>query len=597
MAERVVKLVRPRSKVLSLPKEIREKRVAAYARVSTDSDEQMGSVEAQKDYFEKLIREKPGWVLVGVYADEGISGTSLNRREAFARMIDDAMDGKIDLIVTKSISRFARNTVDALNIIRKLKLKDVGVYFENEDISTLDSKGEFLITLMSSLAEEESRSISENVRWGQRKRFADGRYHMPYKQFLGYKKGANGEPELVEEEAKIIRIIYRLFLEGYSTSSIAEQLTEAEIPSPSGMNVWQRRTVESILKNEKYYGAALLQKTFCVDYRTKTMRKNQGELPMYYVENGHEAIVTKEIFEAVQEKLSVPEENLDSVQRRILNHNLSGKLFCSECGSFFGPIPIHSTTYNDLVWKCSNRHLKGYPCKTPYLYEEMLYPIFHEIIVSVLRKTSGVVRDCVSVIKTLRNSKSGITQNTIFDAVTDYDISSKAEARIWRTAIDKVTVHPGHLLEFHMIDGSRMEYRMMKTSPRKAHPTKCAEEDINNDYINGFQIDFLAQKYGFSIGSIKRILNQHRKESPKDLIIKEYIQGKKPAVIAREMSIPSSTVRSIIYRAHLTNAPAKKAACLNCGNEFEHFENSRKYCCRECSLEHRYSKRQGRTEG
>ena len=234
-------------------------------------------------------------MLVDVYADEGISGTSLNHRAAFARMIDDAMNGKIDLIVTKSLSRFARNTVDALNIIRKLKLKDVGVYFEKEDISTLDSKGEFLLTLMSSLAEEESRSISENVRWGQRKRFADGRYHMPYKQFLGYKKGANGEPELVEDEAKIIRIIYRLCLEGYTPSTIAKQLTEAKIPTPSGMEVWQRHTVESILRNEKYYGAALLQKKFCVDYRTKTMRKNQGELPMYYVENGHEAIVTKEI--------------------------------------------------------------------------------------------------------------------------------------------------------------------------------------------------------------------------------------------------------------------------------------------------------------
>ena len=239
MAERIVRQVRPRSKLPSRPKEIREKRVAAYARVSTDSDEQMGSVEAQKDYFEKLIREKPGWVLVGVYADEGISGTSLNHREAFARMIDDAMNGKIDLIVTKSLSRFARNTVDALNIIRKLKLKDVGVYFEKEDISTLDSKGEFLLTLMSSLAEEESRSISENVRWGQRKRFADGRYHMPYKQFLGYKKGANGEPELVEDEAKIIRIIYRLCLEGYTPSSIAKQLTDAKIPTPAGHSICQ----------------------------------------------------------------------------------------------------------------------------------------------------------------------------------------------------------------------------------------------------------------------------------------------------------------------------------------------------------------------
>lgn len=550
MAERVVKLIRPRSKIASLPKEVREKRVAAYARVSTDSDEQMGSVEAQKDYFEKLIREKPGWTLVEVYADEGISGTSLNHREAFNRMIADAMDGKIDLIVTKSLSRFARNTVDALNVIRKLKSKDVGVYFEKEDISTLDSKGEFLITLMSSLAEEESRSISENVRWGQRKRFADGRYHMPYKHFLGYKKGVNGEPELVEEEAKIIRIIYRIFLEGYSTSSIAEQLTEAKIPSPSGMNVWQRRTVESILQNEKYYGAALLQKKYCVDYRTKEMRKNRGELPMYYVENGHEAIVTKEIFDAVQKRLSAPE------RMHVHTHSLSGKLFCSDCGSFYGPIPIHSTTYNDLVWKCSNRHLKGYQCKAPYLYDDMLFPIFHEIIVSVLRKNSGVVRDCVSVINTLRNSKSNITQNTVFDAVTAYDINSKNETRIWRTIIDKVIVHPGHLLEFHIINGSKLEYRMTKTTPRK-----------------------------------KRVA-----EEVKSVIIENYKCGKNACVIARELDIAPGTVRAIIYRAGLKNTPAKKVVCLNCGNEFECFENGRKYCCHECYMEHRYGKRQDRTE-
>ena len=508
MAERVVKLVRPRSKVPSLPKEIREKRVAAYARVSTDSDEQMGSVEAQKDYFEKLIREKLGWVLVDVYADEVISGTSLNHRAAFARMIDDAMNGKIDLIVTKSLSHFARNTVDALNITRKLKLKDVGVYFEKEDISTLDSKGEFLLTLMSSLAEEESRSISENVRWGQRKRFADGRYHMPYKQFLGYKKGTYGEPELVEEEAKIIRIIYRLCLEGYTPSSIAKQLTEAKIPTPAGHSIWQRHTVESILQNEKYYGAALLQKKFCVDYRTKTMRKNQGELPMYYVENGHEGIVTKEVFDAVQEKLSVPEER---VRNHNHIHNLSGKLFCGDCGSFYGPIPFHSTPYNDLVWKCSNRHLKRFPCKTPYLYEEMLGSIFHEIIVSVLRKNPGVIRDCVSVIKSLRNDKNSITQNDVLDAVTAYDINSKAETRIWRTVIDKVIVHQGHLLEFKMMDGSKMEYRMMVTSPRMNKPTKCAEEDIYNDYISGYRTDFLAQKYGFKLTTIRRIIKDYSK--------------------------------------------------------------------------------------
>ena len=260
MADRVVTQVRPRTVLLPKTKPVFEKRVAAYARVSTASDEQMASVEAQKDYFQKLITERPGWVLVDVYADEGISGTSLTRREAFNRMIDDALAGKIDMIITKSLSRFARNTVDTLNTIRKLKVAGIGVYFEKEDIDTLDAKGEFLITLMSSLAKEESRSISENVKWGVRKRFADGKYSLPYKQFLGYNKGTDGNPVLVESEARIVRLIYRLFLLGDLPTVIARKLSNASIPTPAGLPVWQHQTIESILRNEKYHGAALLQK-------------------------------------------------------------------------------------------------------------------------------------------------------------------------------------------------------------------------------------------------------------------------------------------------------------------------------------------------
>lgn len=186
------------------------KRVAAYARVSTDNDEQLSSYEAQVDYYTRQIK----WSFVNVYSDEGISATSTKKREGFNRMIKDALGGKIDLIITKSVSRFARNTVDTLTTVRKLKEKGVEVYFENENIYTLDSKGELLITIISSLAQEESRSISENVTWGQRKRFADGKVSLPYKQFLGYEKGEDGLPKIVEKEAKVVRLIYKLFLEG-----------------------------------------------------------------------------------------------------------------------------------------------------------------------------------------------------------------------------------------------------------------------------------------------------------------------------------------------------------------------------------------------
>ena len=203
-----------------------KKRTAAYARVSTDSEEQLTSYEAQVDYYTKYIKERPDCEFVGIYTDEGISAVNTKKRDGFNRMVADALAGKIDLIVTKSVSRFARNTVDSLSTVRKLKEKGVEVFFEKENIYTFDGKGELLITIMSSLAQEESRSISENVTWGQRKRFADGKVSMPYKRFLGYEKGEDGSPKINEKEAEIIRLIYRLFMEGKTTSAISKYLGE-----------------------------------------------------------------------------------------------------------------------------------------------------------------------------------------------------------------------------------------------------------------------------------------------------------------------------------------------------------------------------------
>lgn len=204
------------------------KRVAAYARVSTDNEEQISSFDAQMDYYTRHIKSNSAWDFVEVYTDEGISATSTKKREGFKRMISHALSGKIDLIMTKSVSRFARNTVDTLTTVRKLKEKGVEVYFEKENIYTLDSKGELLITVMSSLAQEESRSISENVT----KRFADGKVSLPYKQFLGYEKGEDGLPKIVEKEAVGVRLIYKLFLEGKTPTGIAKHLTINKIATP-----------------------------------------------------------------------------------------------------------------------------------------------------------------------------------------------------------------------------------------------------------------------------------------------------------------------------------------------------------------------------
>ena len=282
-----------------------KRRVAAYARVSTDSEEQLNSYEAQVDYYTHFIQGKPEWEFVKVYTDEGISATNTRKREGFNRMIADALDGKIDLIVTKSVSRFARNTVDSLTAVRKLKEHGTEVYFQKENIYTFDSKGELLITIMSSLAQEESRSISENVTWGQRKRFADGKVSLPYKSFLGYRKGADGLPEIVPEEAETVRLIYKLFIGGRTVNYIANHLTQSGIPTPRGKAKWNTSTIESILTNEKYKGSAILQKKFTVDFLSKKMKVNEGEVPQYYVEHSHPAIIDPEEWEQVQKEFQL----------------------------------------------------------------------------------------------------------------------------------------------------------------------------------------------------------------------------------------------------------------------------------------------------
>lgn len=334
--------------------EDRKLRVAAYARVSTDHEEQATSYEAQIDYYTRYIQSRPDMEFCGMYADEGISAVTTARREGFKQMIADALDGKFDRILTKSVSRFARNTVDSLTTIRKLKDKGIGVTFEKENIDTLDSKGELLITLMSSLAQEESRSISENTTWGQRKRFSDGKVNMPFSRFLGYDRGENGEPVVNEGEAETVRRIYKLFLDGMSTSAMARLFTNEGIPTPGGKVKWQSTTIESILTNEKYRGDALLQKSFCVDFLTKKMKKNEGEVQSFYVKDSHPAIVSGEVFELAQSELRRRRES----GRRICSGSVfAGKIICGECGGLFGSKVWGSNTkYRKIIWRCNNKY-------------------------------------------------------------------------------------------------------------------------------------------------------------------------------------------------------------------------------------------------
>jgi site-specific DNA recombinase len=386
----------------STKKSVQEKRkVAAYARVSTGTEEQFSSYEAQVDYYTRYIQEKEGWDFVKVYTDEGISATSTKKRNGFNRMIHDALAGKIDLIVTKSVSRFARNTVDTLSTVRKLKEKGVEVYFEKENIYTMDSKGELLITIMSSLAQEESRSISENVTWGQRKRFADGKVSLPYGRFLGYEKGEDDLPKIVESEAKIVRLIYKLFLEGKTPSGIAKYLTTEGIPTPSGKRKWQYSTVKSIITNEKYKGDAILQKSFTVDFLTKKTKSNEGEVPQYYVENSHPAIIEPDVFEMVQYEMKRRKENKG-------HHSgascFSSKIVCGECGSFYGSKVWHSTSkYRRTIWQC-NHKFKGDKCSTPHFDEKTFKQLFVDAFNQLITNRDEIAENCRLIKKVLTDT-------------------------------------------------------------------------------------------------------------------------------------------------------------------------------------------------
>ena len=379
-------------------------RVAAYARVSTDEEEQLSSYEAQVDYYTRYIQSNPEWTFVEVYADEGLSGTNTKKRRNFNRMIDDALAGKIDRIVTKSVSRFARNTVDTLTTIRKLKEKGVGVTFEKENIDTLDSKGELLITIMSSLAQEESRSISENVTWGWRKRISDGKVSVAYSHFLGYEKGEDGSMQVVESEAKIVRQIYGMFLDGQTPSSIAAFLTKQRISTPAGKEKWQSSTVKSILTNEKYKGDALLQKTFTVDFLSKKAKINEGEVPQYYVEKSHPAIVSAEVFDLAQYEMK---RRTKKGRHTSAASIFSDKLVCGECGAVYGSKVWHSTdAYRTMIWRCNEKYaVKGRPCPSLYLRDEEIQSAFVQAINQVLEQKE-------EILSALQEALAGLTDTS-----------------------------------------------------------------------------------------------------------------------------------------------------------------------------------------
>ena len=387
-----------------------KRRVAAYARVSTDHEEQLTSYEAQVSYYTDYIKQHSEWEFVRVYADEGLSDCSTAKREGFKQMIADALAGRIDLIITKSVSRFARNTVDSLSTIRELKEHHVECYFEKESIWTFDGRGELLISIMSSLAQEESRSISENVIWGQRKRMADGKPNVPFSRFLGYNRGTDGKMIVNKEEAGIVREIYSLFLSGLTPHTIAKKLTAQGIRTPAGKEKWHSSTVKSILTNEKYKGDALLQKTYTSDFLTKKKKMNHGEIPMYYVEGSHKGIVTPEVFDAVQTEM-------EKRQSRKSRYNgvdiLASKLICGECGCFYSPKVWHSTDrYRRIVYQCSHKYKNQSRCTTPHLTAE-------EIRMFFIQAVNHLIQNCDEIISNLKEGMKMVSDCTALEQECD----------------------------------------------------------------------------------------------------------------------------------------------------------------------------------
>jgi len=366
-------------------------RVAPYCRVSTNKEEQLASYEAQMEYYTTKIAENKDWTMVGLYADEGISGTSTKKRKSFLKMIRDCEKGKIDLVITKSVSRFGRNTLDGLNYVRRLKRMGIGVYFEKENQNTLHMDNEMILTFFFSQAQSESESLSSSVRWGFQARFKQGKVYYNYSNLLGYREGADGEPEIDEEQAAIVRRIFARYLMGNSVHKICQDLMADGIKTARGSEKWYDSVVQNLLQNEKYIGDALLQKTYVADLFTHQSRKNNGEFTKYYVHDCHPAIIDRETFQKVQEEMArrsslrkVSSQAKTDLGKYCGKHALTELLVCGECGSpYRRKLWIHGEE-RVYVWRCLNRleHGKRLCKHSPTLRE----PELHDAILSAMNE-------------------------------------------------------------------------------------------------------------------------------------------------------------------------------------------------------------------
>ena len=361
-------------------REIRKLRVAAYCRVSTELEQQQSSYDIQIEYYTRHIMQNPNWIFAGVFADDGRSATNTFRRDDFNQLMDQCLKGKVDMVITKSISRFARNTVDCISWVRKLKEKNVAVYFEKENLNTLDDSTEMILTILSSQAQEESRAISTNVKWGYARKFEKG--ESTRQRSYGFRKASTGEMCIVEEEAAVIRNMARWFLDGDSLERIKHRLEDAGIETTTGKKTWSTGTIYNILTNEKIMGDVLLQKTFTADYLTKRRVKNSGQQKQYYVKNHHEAIIPKTVYYKIQEEIARRSSLKKAGTRKgktaqvvySSKYALTGIMVCNECGAHYRRTTWAKNGKKVIVWRCINRLEHGTKrChESPTLKEEVI---------------------------------------------------------------------------------------------------------------------------------------------------------------------------------------------------------------------------------
>ena len=401
---------------MTRPKAINRKKL-----VSTDSEEQASSYEVQVEHYTQFIERNPEWELAGIFADDGISGTNTKKREEFNRMIEACMAGHINMIITKSISRFARNTLDCLKYIRKLKEKNIPVFFEKENINTMDSKGEVLLTIMASLAQQESQSLSQNIKLGLQYRYQNGEVQVNHNRFLGYTKDEDGHLIIEPTEAEVVKRIYREYLEGSSLLQIGRGLEADGILTAAGKAKWRPETLRKILQNEKYIGDALLQKTYTVDFLNKKRVQNNGIVPQYYVENSHPPIIPRDLYMQVQEEM-VRRANLHSGEKRkkrvySSKYALSSIVYCPKCGDIYRRIAWNNRGKHSTVWRCCTRVEHGpTACDAPTIQESKL----QAAVIKAINLTLG---DRESMMATLQENVEAVIRQE--DEISSEGIEAK----------------------------------------------------------------------------------------------------------------------------------------------------------------------------